>query len=576
MASGRLRELVHVAPLLAAASARRLRRWLYLLPLYRWRFAPSGVDRLLLAPQDIRTSDPTVANDIYGGRFSLAGRTVVVARGSPFLASAPSRGWQAALHGFDWLRHLRASNSALARSQARALVDDWIASAGRWHAPSWEPHVTARRIISWLSHSPLILDGADRDYYRRFVRSLVRQVRYLRKAAALAEPGRPRLAAVIALNYAGLCIAGAGRMQRQAAQRLDEELSRQVLPDGGHASRNPADIVDLLLDLLPLRQTFAASGVEPPHALLTAIDRMMPMVRFFRHGDGSFALFNGMGTSEADAIATVLAYDDSFGKPLANASYSGYQRAAGGGTTLVMDTGAPPPLPLSGRAHAGCLSFELASGRHRLVVNCGHPPFVGRAWRRAARATAAHSTAVLADTSSCRFLASARLAGLVGDLVVAGPAHVEVERSDGDGATLIRATHDGYRRNFGIVCERTVELAADGTQLAGRDRFRPVRRHADVPYAIRFHLHPDVRTGRSDSGLGVLLMLPNRETWAFQAENGEIAIEESIYLPDADGPRRSEQIVILGTVAALPEVGWTLRRVRGGEGGPAGHGQLAT
>ena len=33
----------------------------------------------------------------------------------------------------------------------------------------------------------------------------------------------------------------------------------------------------------------------PPPALLNAIDRMMPMLRFFRHGDGNFALFNGMG-----------------------------------------------------------------------------------------------------------------------------------------------------------------------------------------------------------------------------------------------------------------------------------------
>ena len=68
-----------------------------------------------------------------------------------------------------------------------------------------------------------------------------------------------------------------------------------MLPDGGHASRNPGALIELLLDLLPLRQAFAARNVPPPAALNNAIDRMMPMLRFFRHGDGNFALFNGMG-----------------------------------------------------------------------------------------------------------------------------------------------------------------------------------------------------------------------------------------------------------------------------------------
>ena len=53
---------------------------------------------------------------------------------------------------------------------------------------------------------------------------------------------------------------------------------------------------------------------------------MMPMLRFFRHGDGNFALFNGMGPTRSDLVSTVLAYDDARGMPVANAPHSGYQR----------------------------------------------------------------------------------------------------------------------------------------------------------------------------------------------------------------------------------------------------------
>src|SRR4029079_11926514 len=135
---------------------------------------------------------------------------------------------------------------------------------------------------------------------------------------------------------------------------------RQVLPDGGHASRNPGALVELLLDLLPLRQAFAARNVPPPPALNNAIDRMMPMLRFFRHGDGNFALFNGMGPTRSDLLSTILAYDDARGTPVSNAAHSGYQRREAGGSFVIMHTGPPPPMPASQEAHAGCLSFELS------------------------------------------------------------------------------------------------------------------------------------------------------------------------------------------------------------------------
>ena len=59
---------------------------------------------------------------------------------------------------------------------------------------------------------------------------------------------------------------------------------------------------------------------------------MMPMLRFFRHGDGNFALFNGMGPTPTDLLTTILAYDDARGAPVANAPHSGYQRLESGGT----------------------------------------------------------------------------------------------------------------------------------------------------------------------------------------------------------------------------------------------------
>src|SRR5580692_10863155 len=396
-------------------------------PLVRWPLPQFKADRLLISPQDLRTSDATVAAEIYAGRFSFAGKVVIRDGRSFFELEPPSDEWAAMLMGFSWLRHMRAAESNITRANARALVDEWIELQGAWHPLAWRPDVLSRRIISWLSQAALVLEDADARFYRRFVRSLVRQVRYLRHTARDA-PGIASMQSVIALAYAALCIAGQSRHIKSATGRLRAELERQILPDGGHVGRDPYAIIEVLLELLPLSQVFATRNIAPPQALLNAIDRMMPMLRFFRHSDGTFAHFNGMGATPHDQVMTLLAYDETHGAPLSNAPHSAYQRIEANGGVLIMDTGGAPPIEMSLEAHAGCLSFVFSTPKHSpLVVNCGMPPVGRDDWRRFARSTAAHSTVTFNDASSARFVESAAFRRVLGGSpMLGGPGHVNV------------------------------------------------------------------------------------------------------------------------------------------------------
>src|SRR5215475_5538899 len=442
-------------------------------PLAGLIYWPSRGERLVIAPQELRTADPTRANEIYGGRFAFAGKIVVCDGRSPFEVGPPTAEWAENLLGFGWLRHLRAANSTITRANARALVDEWMTIQGSWHPVAWRPEIVARRLMSWLSQATLILDDADLRFYRRLLRSLTRQVRFLRVTANYTRDGISRLQARIALTYAALCMAKQVRHLRLATRRLVSELERQILPDGGHISRNPGVIIEILLDLLPLSQAFAARNVPPPAALINAVDRMMPMLRFFRHVDGTFMLFNGMGPTPPGLLATVLAYDDARGTPVANAPYSGYQRVEAGPSTLLMDTGSPPPLEVSTDGHAGCLAFEFSSRLQRIIVNCGMPGAGRESWRQVARATAAHSTVTFNDSSSCLFLDSTSVRRVFGVPIADGPHQVTVSRSNGGRGMVLRATHDGYAERFGIVHERFVSLSADGSKLDGEDLFSP-------------------------------------------------------------------------------------------------------
>jgi uncharacterized heparinase superfamily protein len=315
-----------------------------------------------------------------------------------------------------------------------------------------------------------------------------------------------------------------------------------------------------MLDLLPLGQVFAARNVPPPPALLHAVDRVMPMLRFFRHGDGRFALFNGMGPTQPDLLATILAYDDNYGAPPSNAPHSGYQRLEARDTILIMDTGRPPPFELSADANAGCLSFELST-KQRIVVNCGMPE-VGKAnWRDFARSSAAHSTIVLNDVSSCRFLERPSLRRLFGNPIIDGPRHVSVEREETDDAISLRASHDGYFRRFSLIHRRNLTLAADGKSLEGEDLFsrqegEPLPRKFRDTFAVRFHLHPEIRASKLPDALSVALLLPNKDVWTFSADADEVVLEDSVFLAGQDGPRRTQQIVITGVTGKAPRVAW--------------------
>src|SRR4029078_13488774 len=276
--------------------------------------------------------------------------------------------------------------------------------------------------------------------------------------------------------------------------------------------------VELLSDMLPLRQTFAARNIAPPPALLNAIDRMMPMLRFFRHGDGSFALFNGMSNAPSDLVATLLAYDDTHGVPRANMPHTGFQRLDAGTTTVIMDTGPPPPPNVSQDAHARCLSFELSPGPSRIVVNCGMPSTGRDNWRAFARSTAAHSTLTYHDTSSCQFVElSARKRLLQGAPVVRGPAHVESYREVVTGGDLLTASHDGYLARFGVMHRRGLMMSHDGARLDGEDTVSPAPgtriKGSDTDFALRFHLHPAVKASRLSDSRGVTLVLPTRAVW---------------------------------------------------------------
>jgi uncharacterized heparinase superfamily protein len=548
---------------------RRVKRRFGAGPRYRWRYSGRTPERILVAPPDLRQADPEVANDMYRGRFSFNGERVETGGQSPFQVSSASQAWQKSLHSFRWLRHMHEAGTDLAAANARALVSDWIAAnGGRITFPAWDPGVTARRIIAWLQHSTTVLQGAEFPFYRSYMKQLMAQIRYLRIAVREMPDGEELLRARIALAFAALAMPVPASTLRSASKSLGAELDRQILPDGGHISRNPYALLELLADLLPLRQTYSNQGQTPPDALLGAIDRMLPALRFFRHADGGLARFNGMGATVADRLAAVLRHDDTAGAPLLHAPYSGYERLTMGGTVLIADVGKPPPFDVSGEAHAGALSFELSSGRNQYIVNAGVDLFGPAEFRPLARATAAHSTATINDASSARFQLPPRYRDLLGAPLYAGPTKIVTERDDTTGRQRFIANHNGYLGRFGLFHERAIELSHGGAVVSGADRFygvgrAPPRDNGKDAIVIRFHIHPDAGMFQ-DSEDRYVIGTADADYWAFSCNEVVPELEESIYFAGVAGPRRTRQLTLSFKASEIAEINWRFTLIRSG------------
>jgi uncharacterized heparinase superfamily protein len=535
--------------------------------LVRWRHRAPIAYELLLAPPDLRPVDPSFTDEVASGSMGLAGLTATLGAASPFAVRPPSAAWARELHGFGWLRHFAGVRTLENEALARRIVEQWLAAQRqrRHVAEAWAPDVAGRRVMSWLSYAALLLDGVGRRPHAAFLRSLEAHAGHLSASWRDAPDGYPKLLALIGWVQACLCIGGHERRLEVAERHLVGELERQVRDDGGHASRNPGTLVALLLDLLPLRQCFAARGFTPDQRLGGAIGRMMAMLRHLRLGDGQLARFNGMGATERDALAMVLAYDRSGPADSPAAVRSGYVRMERGATAVVVDAGPAPPLDLAGEACAGCLSFELSTGPELLLVNGGTPAMAHERATAAARGTASHNTLVLAGQSSARLVRSALLRHRIGTAPIMLPERVTCDVSETGDGVLLQASHDGYLARFGLTHARTLLLAADGRRLDGEDTLEgangDLRLAQDVPVAVHFHLPPHAGARYGAAQGTAELILRNGERWLLSVAGAALTIEAGTHFSDVLGPVQAQQVVLRTVCYGAASVRWGLERM---------------
>ncbi len=478
-------------------------------------------------------------------------------------------------HGFAWLDDLAALGDHAARLRAQEWLWDWIGRYGAGQGPGWTPDLTGRRLIRWINHAILLLNGQDRARSEAFFRSLSAQVVFLSRRWSHAAPGLPRFEALCGLIYAGLALAGMQARTAPAVAALAGECLRGIDDQGGIPTRNPEELLEVFTLLTWAEQALAESGLMPPAPLVAALERIAPCLRALRHADGGLARFHGGGRGAEGRLDQALAATGVRpGPPAGQGLAMGFLRLAGGRTTVIVDAASPPGGAAGISAHASTAAFELTSGRRPVVVSCGSGAPFGPEWRQAGRATASHSTLAVEGFSSSR-LAAGRGQQQLQDLAqvtTLRPAHLP------EGQAVFLA-HDGWSATHGLGHGRHLVLSADGRRLAGTDtlaatttaekrRFQALMadgRLEAVRLEVRFHLHPDVDAALDLGGTAVSLALKSGEIWVFRHDGtAKLSLESSVYLEKSRlRPRPARQIVLSARAEGFEtRIGWTLAKAQ--------------
>jgi uncharacterized heparinase superfamily protein len=530
-------------------------------PFHKLRLSGRAPLKLLAVPKD------PVAGDKAAGEALLRG--VFVRRGTELSLEAldyndPNLPPEASDHlqSFAWLRDLAAASTReRAAPLAEYLAAAWLAAfAGQVNERAWRADLWGRRILFWTAYAPYILSSPDADYRAAVLKTLARGARHVEKSADKAPQGLARITAWCGVIAAGLVVQGGAARLRIGEAGLARTLGMALHDDGGLISRSPSEQILAVETLAQLRTVYIASGRDIPDFLADAVEAAAAALLGATLGDGALSSWQGGNMGSSRRIAAAVEATGGEVRPLRQARGWGYQRVTAKSSSLVFDAAPPPPARALSGGCASTLAFEFADGAERLVVNCGG---VGDATEalpddlvQALRTTAAHSTLTLGDRNSTAIHEDGSLGK--------GVAQVEMARDETAGIARLEGSHDGYVRRFGLSHQRQLILTPDGKELRGEDLLVPEgkkRKPAVVPFAVRFHLAPNVEVTTTADGQGALLRIRGRTLWQFRCRGGALTVEDSLWIDGEAEAKSTLQLVVTGECPAEGmTISWQFRR----------------
>jgi uncharacterized heparinase superfamily protein len=377
---------------------------------------------------------PTDLDALRSGSVEFLNQGASITEGIPWHDPRHGRLWQYNLHYGRFIR-----DGVIARvvspEQARTWLEDWVARNPPGTDVAWDPFCVAARLINW----PLALAELDdpgevlRNSYARqaaFLRANLEwdvQANHLHKNAA---------ALVIAESVTG------GAPSPIALRLLEGQLREQINPDGGHYERSLMYHQHVLEDTLIARIIAGESAATLDDTLVSMTHYLADML----HEDGEIPRFGDAVGGDAPPPVTLIHLAHSTLEISGDSNVRATSRAfpdtgyywLGHADRMrcIVSAGEPSPPWQPGHAHADALSYEIACGNRRFVVDTGVHGYADSPWRAHCRGTVAHNVTRPRGAEQLELWGAFRVGRRY-------TMNVETWDTSGNVQTLV-ASHDGY------------------------------------------------------------------------------------------------------------------------------------
>ena len=439
------------------------------------------------------------------------------------------------LNSFFWLFSLDLKSS---KKDTQNIILQWIEKNHRYNSKSWEVDILAKRIIAWLSNSKLTYEESDANYKEKFNNIIGKQINHLINEIEGSEWVEDKMIGCSAVILTGLSYQNKDNYLDVGLNLLKKLAKHSFDNDGFPKSRNIRQLNFYLKYFVLIREWFKESQTEIPEFINENIYYLGQAYAFICQKNTKNFLFNGNHESNNIDFDHYL---KKFGYNFKNPSneLGGYAILNNKKISLAVDIGRSPDKKFSSNYQAGSLSFEIVSGRKKLICNSGYFQNFKHQLNKISKSSAVHSTLILEDISSCKFTKQSPSKIFDGLKII--KKNVVFEKN----YWKINAAHDGYLKQFGIIHDREIEFYPEQIKFIGHDKIISKNNAKNLKFEIRFHLEPSVKVMKTLDNKSILIDLDG-EGWKFNSNQNIMNIDTGLYFGKKNSFVSNQNIFISG------------------------------
>jgi hypothetical protein len=267
-------------------------------------------------------------------------------------------------------------------------------------------------------------------------------------------------------------------LYKKAKKILTKELDEQILDDGAHFELSPMYhqlMLFRVLDCVNLVQNNSWKKQELLRFLEEKASLMLGWLRNISYENGDIPLLNDSANFIAPTSKELFHYANNLNLNIHNSTLqnSGYRKINKKDYECIVDIGEVGASYIPGHVHADTFNFELHIEKKPFIVDTGLSTYNTGKLRDKERSTKSHNTVEINGENSSEVWDGFRVGNRANIVNV-------VENID-----HIKATHDGYRKRFGILHTREWKFEEDKIVIIDN-----INKKSKA--VVRLHFHPGI------------------------------------------------------------------------------------